>query len=178
MARRETDSHGVRKGKRKGNKLLQSKMQRWQKEAEQWTSEATKSLVHEGSFYLIDDQTTTSIGKNGDSITEELQTLNDILLRSSLKKITHGEAKKKVLLQVRRKMHDAKMRSCDKPLTKLSPSFLGIRRADSTRTIPPTLKKWMKTKPNLAPILRATVSDQSNEFPTGGLIKISKKKKH
>ena len=74
-------------------------------------------------------------------------------------------------------MRRAKLSSCDKQQTKLDPSFLGVRRGASTRTVPPTLKRWLKKQPHLAPILRATVSDRSSEFPTGNLIKISKKKK-
>ena len=180
-----------RRRRRKGQ-LSTKKLLRWRNDAITWQNEATTNLIHENGLLLNDNFSTSnnyqqqylsssnanpivpSTTNNGDNFENELLALSDLLRP---KKLTHAQKRERSLQIVRKKMERAKLACSAKPLTKLEPSFLGLKRAESTRTIPPTLKRWLKHQKNLAPILRSTVSDKANEFPTGGLIKISKKKK-
>ena len=162
------------KSKRKRRKQPRIDYQQWQEDAQVWQEDATTKLIHANAFLF--DRSSRSI-QNDTSFAQELLALGDLLLQASPQKLTHEQRKRKTIEKVRQKMRRAQLSSCDKPPTKLDPSFLGVRRGASTRTVPPTLKRWLKKQPHLAPILRATVSDRSSEFPTGNLIQTSKKKK-
>ena len=133
-----------RRRRRKGQ-LSTKKLLRWKNDAISWQNDATTNLIHENGLLLNDNFATSNnyqqqylsssnnnpivpYTNNGDNFENELLALSDLLRP---KKLTHAQKRERSLQIVRKKMKRAKLACSAKPLTKLEPSFLGLKRAES-----------------------------------------------
>ena len=192
--RREKSARTRKRQQRTSNRGKQNKnrhkdkYEQWRRETEEAVAVATTSLVRDGSLPLISTPMAetwggvkhvnesgvivNSVDGKGHTKLDMEEAMEEARLAAALgiksKKPTAASRKAEALVTVKKRMRRAQLADPN-----INPTSLGLpsqrQRAESTRTVPPTLKRWMKAKPSIAPILRASVSDKSSAFPTSGV---------